>query len=653
MRSTAFPAARMRPVYRPVAMPGRIAVAVCTALSLSAAAAANPPTDLSRLSIEELANIEISSVSKRPEPLSAAAAAVYVITSEDIRRSGASSIPEILRLAPNLQVARVDASTYAITARGFNGSSSNKLLVLIDGRSVYSTLHSGVFWDAQDTLLEDIERIEVVSGAGGTLWGANAVNGVINILTRKSGDTQGGLLSLRAGTTADRDAGMRYGGKLGEEGTYRIYGKRFNRDHTVTASGAAVPDSWNKGQIGFRMDWAGSGDTLTLQGDAYDGSLDQRVNDDKTISGHNLLGRWSRDLQDGANLQVQAYYDRTKRNHPGTFGEVVDTYDVDVQHRFRWGDKHDIVWGAGHRQSRDAFANTTVLAFFPERFNLKMSSVFAQDSIALSERLELTLGAKLEHNSYTGLESQPNARLAWKLDHQALLWSAISRAVRTPSRLDRDFFVPSTPPFLIAGGPDFKSEKLTAYEVGYRAQPSATTSLSVSAFYNDYDRLRSVELLPGGTPTGGPFVLGNKMQGHTHGVEMWGSYRVYDWWRLTAGLSYLKKHLRLAADSTDISGTRLAGNDPKHQVSLRSNMSLPRNMAFDVALRAIGGLPNPKVPSYVAVDARLGWRVQKDVELSLAVTNLLDKSHPEFRSSAAATPNELRRVVSVKMLWNF
>lgn len=358
-------------------------------------------------------------------------------------------------------------------------------------------------------------------------------------------------------------------------------------------------------------------------------------------------------MQDGANLQVQAYYDRTKRNHPGTFGEVVDTYDIDVQHRFRWGDKHDIVWGAGHRQSRDAFANTTVLAFFPERFNMKLSSVFAQDSIALSERLELTLGAKLEHNSYTGLESQPNARLAWKLDNQALLWSAISRAVRTPSRLDRDFFVPSTPPFLIAGGPDFRSEKLTAYEVGYRAQPSATTSLSVSAFYNDYDRLRSVELLPGGTPTGGPFVLGNKMQGHTHGVEMWGSYRVYDWWRLTAGLSYLKKHLRLAADSTDISGTRLAGNDPKHQVSLRSNMSLPRNMAFDVALRAIGALPNPRVPSYVAVDARLGWRVEKDVELSLAVTNLLDKSHPEFRSSAAATPNELRRVVSVKMLWNF
>lgn len=623
------------------------------ALEMSAAAAANVPADLSRLSIEELANIEISSVSKRPEPLSAAAAAVYVITSEDIRRSGANSLPEILRLAPNLQVARVDASTYAITARGFNGSSSNKLLVLIDGRSVYSTLHSGVFWDAQDTLLEDIERIEVVSGAGGTLWGANAVNGVINILTRRSGDTQGGLVSLRAGNPADRDAGVRYGGKLGEDGSYRVYGKRLQRDHTVSAGGTAVPDAWDKGQVGFRMDWARGGDQLTLQGDAYDGSIDQKIGNDKTFSGHNLLGRWSRDLRDGGNLQVQAYYDRTKRHYPGTFGEVVDTYDIDLQHRFRWGAKHDIVWGGGYRQSRDAFANTSVLAFLPERFNMKLASVFAQDSIALSEHLELTLGAKLEHNSYTGLETQPNVRLSWKLDNQALLWSAISRAVRTPSRLDRDFFVPSTPPFLIAGGPDFRSEKLTAYEVGYRAQPSATTSFSVSAFYNDYDRLRSVELLPGGTPAGGPFVLGNKMQGHTHGVEMWGSYRVYDWWRLTAGLSYLKKHLRLAADSTDLSGTRAAGNDPKHQVTLRSNMSLPRNMDLDVALRAIGRLPDPKVPSYVAVDARLGWRVEKDLELSLAVTNLLDKAHPEYRSSATAAPNELRRVVSVKMLWNF
>jgi len=653
MKGTVFPAARRRQGCRPVVLPGRLAVAVCMALEMSAAAAADAPADLSRLSIEELANIEISSVSKRPELLSAAAAAVYVITSEDIRRSGANSLPEILRLAPNLQVARVDASTYAITARGFNGSSSNKLLVLIDGRSVYSTLQSGVFWDMQDTLLEDIERIEVVSGAGGTLWGANAVNGVINIITRKSGDTQGGLLSLRAGSTADRDAGMRYGGKLGEDASYRIYGKRLQRDHTLTASGAAVPDAWDKGQVGFRMDWASSGDTLTLQGDAYDGSIDQRVNDDKTLSGHNLLGRWSRDLQDRGNLQVQAYYNRAKRTHPGTFGEVVHTYDIDVQHRFRWGSNHDIVWGGGHRQTHDAFANTAVLAFFPERFNMKLSSLFAQDSIALSERLELTLGAKLEHNSYTGLETQPNARLAWKLDKHALLWSAISRAVRTPSRLDRDLFAPSTPPFLIAGGPNFRSEKLTAYEIGYRAQPSATTSFSVSAFYNVYDRLRSLELQPGGTPTGGPFVLDNKMKGHTHGLEMWGSHRVYDWWRLSAGLSYLKKNLKLAADSTDITGTRAAGNDPKHQVSLRSNMSLPRNMDLDVAVRAIGALPNPRVPSYVAVDARLGWRARKDLELSLAVTNLLDRAHPEYRSSATTTPNELRRVVSVKMLWNF
>ncbi|UUZ73919.1 TonB-dependent receptor plug domain-containing protein [Polaromonas sp. P1(28)-8] len=436
---------------------------------------------------------------------------------------------------------REDSSNYAITARGFNSRSANKLEVLIDGRSVYTPLNSGVFWDVQDTLIEDIERIEVISGPGGTLWGSNAVNGVINIITRSSRDTQGTLLS-GGGGTAERGAGARYGGKLGEDTTYRLYAKGFDRDGTQTNSGTDLQNSWNMQQAGFRIDSARATDTFTLQGDAYDGSIHQRTLADKTISGANLLGRWNRALADDANIQVQAYYDRTQRNYPGSagFGEVLDTYDIDVQHRFRWRKDHDIVWGGGYRRERDHVDNSLFLQFLPRQKTLSRANVFVQDSIALSERLKFTLGLKLEHNNYTGLEWQPNARLAWKLNDRSLLWSAVSRAVRTPSRVDREFFVPAVPALAFPGfiGGDFTSEKLTAYEIGYRAQPTADTSFSVSTFYNVYDDLRSLEPSAG---AGSPLVIANQMEGNTYGMEMWGNYRVNDWWRLSAGYNYLKK----------------------------------------------------------------------------------------------------------------
>ena len=428
---------------------------VCTSGFSHAAAATS---ELTELSLEDLMNIEVTSVSKKPERLSDAAAAVYVITREDIRRSGYTSIPEILRLAPNLQVARVNSSQYAITAQGFNSTTiANKLLVLIDGRSVYTPLFSGVFWDVQDTLIEDIERIEVISGPGGTLWGSNAVNGVINIITRHSRDTTGALVSLGAGTE-ELGAGVRYGAKLGENATLRVYGKGFNRDNTVRGNGTNVEDSWKKGQLGFRTDWARGSDAFTLQGDGYTGTIDQ-VGDDSSISGANLLARWNRTLQGGSALQVLGYFDRTRRVSPGTFGELLDTYDIEAQHRFQLGASHDIVWGGGYRLMHDAVTNSAVLAFLPNVRVLRLANGFLQDSIALRERLNLTLGVKLESNSYTGLEVQPNARLAWKFRDDALLWSAVSRVVRTPSRLDRDLFAPGSPPFLMLnGGPDFKKE---------------------------------------------------------------------------------------------------------------------------------------------------------------------------------------------------
>ncbi|MGH8056114.1 MAG: TonB-dependent receptor plug domain-containing protein [Candidatus Entotheonellia bacterium] len=599
------------------------------------------------MTLEELVTIEISSVSKKAEPLSDAAAAVYVITQQDIRRYGATSIPEILRLAPNLQVARLDSNRYAITARGFNSTSSNKLLVLIDGRSVYTPLFSGVFWDVQDVFLEDIERIEVISGPGGTLWGSNAVNGVINIITRHTRNTTGGLLNIDAGTE-ELGAGVRYGGKISDEATYRIYAKGFDRENTVTASGTGVKDSWRKGQLGFRMDWGRASDALMLQGDLYGGSIDQPVNDDRKISGGNVLARWNRTLQGGSALQVQAYFDKTRRIFPGSFGEVLDTYDIEAQHRFKWGAQHEIVWGGGYRWSEDDVTNSAALAFLPTSRSLSLANIFLQDSIPLTERLELTVGVKLEHNTYTGLEVQPSGRLGWKLRDNALLWAAVSRAVRTPSRLDRDLFVPGSAPFQIAGGPDFTSETLIAYEIGYRMEPVPEASFSISMFYNVYDELRSIEAAAGGGP---PSVFDNKMEGETYGVEVWGSYRVRNWWKLSAGFNYLQEDLRFKPDSRDTFGVQAAGNDPTYQLSLRSTMTPVDYLEVDLALRSIDRLPNPDVPGYVALDGRIGWKVSKLVELSLIGFNLLDRRHPEF--GAAPGRSEQERSVYLKMRWSF
>jgi iron complex outermembrane receptor protein len=606
--------------------------------------------NFSRLSIEELANIEISSVSKRPELLSDAAASVYVLTREDIRRSGATSIPEMLRLAPNLQVARADSSTYAITARGFNNTSANKLLVLIDGRTVYSALHSGVFWDAQDTLLVDIERIEVISGPGGTLWGSNAVNGVINIITRDTRDTTGTQMDIGGGTEK-RSAAVRYGAKTAEDSSYRLYAKSFLRSDTSTVSGASAQDSWREQEAGFRMDSRRGEDTLQLEGSVYDGRIDQKINDDKTISGGHVLGRWNRGLGEESNLQIQAYFEQAKRVYPGIFGEVVDTYDIDAQHRFQLAGKHDVVWGGGYRLSRDSMNNTAVLAFLPARSNLSLINAFVQDSVALHDHVQMTVGAKLERNSYTGMEFQPNVKMAWKLHDHALLWSSIARAVRTPSRLDRDLFTPNVPPFLVAGGPEFKSEKLTAYEIGYRVQPMSQASLSVSTFYNVYQDLRTIELQPGGSPTKGPYEFENRMEGNTYGVEMWGKYYISDSWRLAAGYNYLKEDLRIKPGSSINNTVPSAGNDPPHQISMRSSMNLAHNVEFDVMLRSIGSLPSPRVQAYTALDMRLAWVLAKGVDVSLSGFNLTDRAHSEF--GTVTNRSRLPRSFYLKILWNY
>jgi iron complex outermembrane recepter protein len=640
--------ARRRSVGGMLVIAGALAVLDCDN------AAGQQAGGLADLSLEQLANIEVTSVSRRAERLSDAAASIYVITNEDIRRAGVTSVPEALRLAPSLQVARTSSSGYTISARGFNNSAGNKLLVLIDGRSVYTPLFSGVFWDVQDVLLEDIHRIEVISGPGGTLWGTNAVNGVINIITRSAKDTHGALIAAGVGNR-ESEAAVRHGGTFGNDGHYRIYGKYFDRDNTSTTRGAR-DDAWHKAQAGFRADWARAGDEITVQGNVYrgaegqpaPGTISTGVNfalGDIAISGANLTARWARHLEGGSNLAVQVYYDRTERDVPPTFSQKLDIFDVQFQHALRPAGIHALVWGAEYRYGKDRVTNSTFFAFLPARVNQEWASVFAQDEMTLREDLRLTLGARLEHNDYTGYEFLPSARLAWKFSPDHLLWAAASRAVRSPSRLDRDVFIPGTPPFLLAGGPNVRSEVANVYEVGYRGQPAPGLSYSVTAFHSDYDRLRSQELASSGT-----FVFfANEMEGKTRGVEMWGTYQALRNWRLSGGLMLLDTDLRRKPGSRDPTGPSALGNDPNHQWLLRSSLDLTPKHEFDVMVRHVGALPNPTVPAYTAVDARLGWHVRRDLELSLTLQNLFDPGHPEF--GVPATRSELQRAFFLKLLW--
>ena len=607
-------------------------------------------TTYKKLTLQELMDLEVTSVSRRPEKLSDTASAIQVITGDDIRRSGATSIPEALRLASNLNVAQVSSSQWAISARGFNSSISDKLLVMLDGRTLYTPLYAGVFWDVQDTLLEDIDRIEVISGPGGTLWGANAVNGVINITTKEAKDTQGLLLLGGGGTELRGFAGLRYGGALSPTLHYRIYTKYFDRDSTLRPSGADGDDAWHMAQSGFRLDWTPPSDNLlTLQGDLYGGRLNQTGSGQTEVGGGNLLGRWTHTFSSGSDLQVQAYYDRTHRDIPGSIKEDLGTYDLDLQHHFVAGERNTFVWGLGYRRTDDHLINPPTLAFLPADLTHDTFSGFLQDEIALvPDRLALTLGSKVEHNEYTGWEVQPNVRLAWKPTATQTVWSAVSRAVRTPSRIDRDFFAPGTPPFtVLQGGPDFDSEKLIAYELGYRVQATPRLALAIATFYNDYDDIRSVEQVS--PPATTPVIIGNGLEGESYGAELTADYRVTENWRLRAGYTRLIVHLRPKPGSTDSGAGLSESNDANNQFFLRSSLDLPWHLELDVGLRHVGEIPNQNVPAYEEVELRVGWRPTPRLEISVVGQNLLDTSHPEF--GTAASRHEIERSVYAKVLW--
>jgi iron complex outermembrane receptor protein len=608
-----------------------------------------PPGALKRLTLEQLMDVEVTSVSRRPEKLSTTASAIQIITGDDIRRSGASSIPEALRLAPNLQVAQVSSSQWAVSARGFNNTLANKLLVLIDGRTIYTPLYAGVFWDVQNLPLDAVDRIEVVSGPGGTLWGANAVNGVINIITKPAKDTQGLLVEGGAGTELHGFGAVRYGGRSASGLAYRLYGHGFGRGSTVRADGTDPRDSWGMGQGGVRLDWnGGKADAFSVQSDYYDGRPDTDGRGRTVARGGNALGRWTRTLSEESDLQLQVYYDRSWRDFGIGLTEDLTTYDLDGQHRFQLGRRQEVVWGLTARLMVDDTESDTSLAFLPANRTLQLYGGFVQDEIALSgDRLRLSLGSKFEHNSSTGFEVQPSVRLAWTPASRHTVWGAVSRAVRTPSRIDRDFFLFVAPSVPILAGSDIQSEKLIAYELGWRAQARPRLSLSVSTFYNDYDDLRTVE--PGPPPAGIPFTLGNGLRGHAYGVELATVYQVSDRVRLRGGYTFLKKKLSLKPGSADPNGGRGEGNDPEHQFLIQSSADLPGQLELDAVFRFVDALPDPRVPSYADLDLRLGWKAAEHLELAVVGQNLLHGKHIEFNSSPSA--REVQRGVYGRITW--
>jgi iron complex outermembrane receptor protein len=600
------------------------------------AAAPVSVAQLEDLSLEQLTQIRVTSVSRREERLADAPASIYVISAEDIRRSGATNIVDVLRLAPNLFVGRTDANQAVIGARGQYAGASNKMLVLIDGRTIYTPLFSGVFWDAQYPMVEDIERVEVISGPASTLWGTNGVNGVINITTRSARDTQGTLAVAHAGNQ-ERGAGVRQGGEAGGI-YYRAYAKYRQTDDWPLASGDTARDASERMLAGIRMDRPHANGGSTVEAEIYKGDVDN-LGGDRSMKGGHVLGRWQQSDGDAHGIRLQAYYDRTERVHLGSFEEKLDILDLDLQHESRFA-RHHVVVGGGYRFAHDDIANTAVIGFAPARVNQQWGNGFVQDEWPIADGLALTAGLKAERNPYTGVEWLPNLRLSWDAAPGQFVWAALSRALRAPSRIDRDAFTP-----VLRTNSTFEAEVAKVVEVGYRAQLTQQANVSLTAFHQQYPNLRSVQLAQDGTGV----VLANGFEGHATGLEGWGTLRVAPWWKLTAGFTVMSESFNVRAGYTDLGGVTQFSNDPRHTVQLRSSWDIAPAYELDVAVRNVGHIPNYEVPAYTVVDARLGWRVQRDLDVSLVLQDAFDRSYSEF--GAVSSRSQFGRSWFIKVRW--
>lgn len=672
MKSTPFD--RRLSVGGAAAIAWAMALLLCTGRAASAAELSSGT--LKSLTLEELMDVEVTSVSRREESLGHAAAAVTVVSNEDLRRSGATSIPEALRFVPGIHVARRNANSWAVSSRGFSSINSEKLLVLSDTRSIYTPLYSGVLWNVQDYLMQDIDRIEVIGGPGAALWGSNAVNGVINITTRRAQDTQGLYGEALLGSE-ERSAGMRFGGTTNDV-SYRFFGKYFDRDSSFRRN-AVSEDDWQMGHVGFRADWnASTTDAWTVQGDAYQGTVGQFApvitiigrpgpvgNLDTDVSGGNALARWTRTFDANSDIQLRAYYDRTHSDDP-SYRDELETFDVDFQYRFAPTTAQELIWGLNYRLTDNKNIGKGIFGVDPQSARDNLVGAFIQDQIALDKSLQLTLGTKLEYNDFSGFEYQPNVRLAWELSHRHQLWMAIARAVRVPTRLERDIavdvFDPSSNPRVqLLGNDDFDSEELLAYEAGYRWTATERIAFDVNAFHNRYEGLASLEFGEPFAAADGrvviPVLNRNLNDGRSIGAGLSATMIPLRNWRLIATYSYINITIDTGGDDLN-RGRFIAGSTPRNQFGLRSLLDIAGGWQLDAQWRhhtQIRHIPDivtgEGIAAYSELDVRGAWRATPSVELSIVGQNLLHDHHTEFGTPAAR--GAIERSIYAKIAWGF
>ena len=661
---------------------GGILVLTCAIASTSSAQTA-PPRDLTQFSLEDLMNVQVTSVSKKEQKLAKTGAAIFVISQEDIRRSGATNIPDLLRMVPGVDVARVDHSNWAVSIRGFNSVYANKVLVLIDGRSVYHPAFSGVLWFAQDVPLEDIERIEVIRGPGGTVWGANAMNGVINIITKSAENTPGGLLTAGGGTDLQGEGLLQYGGKAGAKGDYRVFGSYSNQGKSDAADSDQPADARRLAEGGFRSDWRLSArDLLTVEGDyrkvdggeTISGVLPQMLSAQGTYAqslgdeGENILARWTHRFAKGSDISLQAYFDKSDAFANGAH-DFATIGDIDFQHHLRAGSRNDVVWGLGYRADANRFAGNNLTTLHPLDRTDALYSAFVQDEITLSTTLSLTVGAKFEHNAYTGYENEPSAQLVWAPNSRNTVWVSAAKAIRQPSAIDNGLEAVSALVALpqgafglvtVFGNPSTKVEELRDFESGYRAQINRRLSLDVTGFLSFYRNLETSEpqtpyfaLIPGPPHLVIPLLYENLAHARNYGAEAFATWNVSDRWKLSPGLTLLNMSVTRDATSQDAVIEQSAGYSPRRSFQVRSFINLGRSFEWDQTLGYTGALAVGNIPGYVRLDVRVGWRMGEFTEFSITGKNLLEPRHAEFPDSQLIDHMLDQRSIFGKITWRF
>lgn len=648
--------------------------------------------DLSKLSIDDLMNIEVTSVSKKEQKLSTVAAAIFVITQEDIRRSGATSIPDLLRMVPGLDVGQINGSTWAISSRGFNAQYSNKLLVMIDRRIVYTPNFAGVYWDTLDLPLEDIDRIEVIRGPGGSVWGANAVNGVISIFTKKAGDTSGGMVESGGGTIEQGLGTAQYGGKLGKQTDLRVYTKYFNRSHLLDLTGQNGADGWHTLRGGFRTDSAlSTKDTLTLEGDLYTAREGEfgfifpsvtsptlvPIAEEINMSGGFIQSDWNHTYSPRSDSSLQVSLTGYRRGDP-LEPEIRDTLDLDYQHHFAWGNRQDIVWGLGYRYTADRFGGSLTVSYNPPSKGLQLFTSFLQEEITLiPDQMYLTVGTKLEHNDYTGFEAMPSARLAWRPSTHHMIWVAVSRALRAPSRNDSNLIVSfgsfpapdGTPTVLrLTANPYYKDEHLVAYEAGYRARLTGRFSVDLATYFNSYKDVETTEpstpfteSTPAPLHFVQPFMYENMMYGETHGIEIAANWMLTRRWTLSPGYALEQLHMHTSPMSQDtVTPFFVENGAPRHSAQLRSHLDFGRGVAWDTFASFVDQLSHQGystqdvIPSYTRLDTSLTWSPRERLAISVGGINLLKDHHLEFEDVfGSMQSSQIKRSAYAKLTWHF